>query len=122
MTGAMALAQFPLVEQRHGYQPLRLSRDVSIFTHGAFPVPKKAPWVNEFNSNLLRLVEGGIVSHITRSYILPRYLVPEKLVAPPPKAFQFEHILLAVIILAAGTFVSGVVFVFEKMLSVQIRQ
>lgn len=57
LTGAMALAQFPLVEARHGYQPFHMSRGVSIFTHSGFPVPKGAPWKEEFDANLGRTME-----------------------------------------------------------------
>ena len=107
------MAQFPFTEARHGYNPLRLSKGVSISSHGAFPVTKKALWVDEFNMSLMRLVEGGIISHITDGYILPKCLRPEKLVSPPPSAFQVEHVLLALGLLVVGLFVSSIMFLFE---------
>ena len=109
----MALAQFPLVEQRYGHQPLRISKGSVIQTHGAFPALKGAPWLKEFNGIINHLVQGGIVTRLINKYILLKYLQRERLTSPPPEAFKLEHIALVLMVWAEGISISTICFVLE---------
>ena len=43
--------------------------------YAAFGMPKYAPWHEEINRILHSLVDAGIVTHLIRSYIEPKYLI-----------------------------------------------
>ena len=43
--------------------------------YAAFGMPKYAPWHEEIDRILHSLVDAGIVTHLIRSYIEPKYLI-----------------------------------------------
>ena len=43
--------------------------------YAAFGMPKGAPWHEEINNIVHRLVDAGIVDQLIRSYIKPKYLI-----------------------------------------------
>ena len=116
MTSSMAMAQFSMLEARHGYQPMRLSQEPVLFTYGAYPVPKGAPWLEEFNVNLLRISDGGLVRRLIAKYVPPKYLIPQKQEGPPPRPFQIEHIMLITLVWMAGLAISGLALILEMLM------
>ena len=94
---------------------MRLSQEPVLFTYGAYPVPKRAPLLEDFNVNLLSMVQGGIVNHLVTTYIPPKYFIPEKQASPLPSPFKLEHIALITCMWMCGLFISLLAFIAELL-------
>lgn len=111
----MALAQFPIIEKRHGYQPFRLSKGVSIIFVGAHLIPKRAPFEKDLGKAMQEIVEAGLVTFYKRRYISPKYLTGSEEISKQasPTAFTLLHIMGALVILLGGLTVATLAFLVE---------
>ena len=65
------------------------------------------------NPTLQIMLETGIISHVTRSYVPMEYLYPAPETAPLPQRFTTMHIFGALGVLALGLTIAGIAFTLE---------
>ena len=98
LTGrVLGLPLLQRIEERQGYQPMRMSKEDVLFANEVFILQRRKPWNEQINQRLQSLFEVGVVDRLTRKYISARYLNGEgRMERQQPKKFSIEHFLLAI--------------------------
>ena len=61
------------------------------------------------------LLDTGIVSRVTRSYVPQEFLYPSPPQSPPPSPFTLQHVAAATALLAAALALAGMVLAGEVL-------
>ena len=83
-----------------------------------FAVPKSQIWRRDFELNLLRLLNGGIPGQLVRKYVKNKELLTSRdgnKINVDIKAFNFQQVSGAMVVLAAGLIIALGTFLGEKL-------